>query len=394
MASKLQIMRSKKNVSPNENINSCTELDKIKEKGNKYKTFKSCVSVKFVILLLFATGISKEKKYNFIQCCMFVMFHVAWLISTIKAILCTQSTNDRQDLYSGIIVSDVLAIILWWNLYIRRLKIFELVLILRKTSARVTLTGVVVFFAVGFFLLFPFFFNFIFKIVHQNFFNETKRKHSCRNYWLRPDYPYLAGIVFTLDMMNMYINYGPYFMVALMYCFYSFMILQNFKNENILSQTPVRYMNLVIFQKQFEKEMSFPIFIVLGKIASEVFTTVSLMSSKTRSESMLSFQVSSLQMLVWFLLIVVIADMVNGGSSKIIENAILMRSKLRDAPVDYFSYKKMKKRCTLTAWNITVIDRKLFLTSLALLISYSVVISDVNDKYSSVNGTISDRISP
>lgn len=391
MASKLQIIRFKKNVSPNKNTNSSTELNEIKEKGNICKTIKSCVSVKFVTLLLFAAGISTEKKCHFVQCCMFVMFHVVWLVSTIKAASCTQSTNDRQDLYLGIIFSDVLVIILWWNLYIRRLKIFELVLILRKTSARVTLTGVVVFFSVCFFLLFPFFFNFIFKIVHQNFFNETKRKHSCRNYWLTPDYPYLSGIVFTLDMMNMYINYGVYFMVALMYCFYCFMILQNFKNENILSQTPEMHMDLVIFLKEFEKQMSFPIFIVLGKIASEVFTIVSLMSSKTKSESILRFQVSSLQMLVWFILIVVFADMVNGRCVKIIENAILMRSKLRDAPVDYFSYKKMKKRCTLTAWNITVIDRKLLLTSLALLISYSVLISDVKDKQS---GTVPDRIKP
>ncbi|KAG8193472.1 hypothetical protein JTE90_023724 [Oedothorax gibbosus] len=184
-------------------------------------------------------------------------------------------------------------------------------------------------------------------------------------------------------MMNLHMNYSLYFVVALMYCFLSFVSFNGLKGKDLVSRTPVkiRYSDSLHFQNELEKQMSFPIFLVISKITTEVFTTVSLMSSKTRSDSLDNFFVSSLQMMIWFVFIVVLADLVNARCLETIEDALNLDNSRR-IQFDYYKYKKMKKCCTLTAWGLTVIDRKLLLTSLALLITYSVAIFDIKEKQS------------
>ncbi|GIX80732.1 hypothetical protein CDAR_481171 [Caerostris darwini] len=132
--------------------------------------------------------------------------------------------------------------------------------------------------------------------------------------------------------------------------------------------------------RSFGGLMSFPVFLVSCEIAINAFSTVLLFSDRN-SASLREFSYSCPQTVLWFISMVSLADIVQSRSLRYVELVLSQaaHSEKFKMNLNYFDYKEIKRNCTLTAWNMWILNRNLLLTSFAALVTYGVIISEMKN---------------
>ncbi|KAF8767965.1 hypothetical protein HNY73_020834 [Argiope bruennichi] len=234
-------------------------------------------------------------------------------------------------------------------------------------------------------LLFPPFIWLVNKFVSGQFYNETKRYYSCRNYWLPTSLSHIGEIVVSVDFLHYYTTYITFFIVTFLFCLCSILILKNLqfaRKETFEAKLPSvdveKFQNFMRKLRSFRSVMSLPVFILFCQIALDAFLVVSLYASNA-SNSLGRYKYTTPQTTMWFLFIIYFADVIQAKSLQFVQ--VILRemetTNYLKRKLNYFDYKELKKCCSLTAWDMWIIDRKLLLKSFATLVTYGVIISEL-----------------
>ncbi|GFY40738.1 hypothetical protein TNIN_292871 [Trichonephila inaurata madagascariensis] len=128
--------------------------------------------------------------------------------------------------------------------------------------------------------------------------------------------------------------------------------------------------------KKLEYTMSFPIFLAFCKITLQAFSIVLLWKKGSNDNfTYLYTSISAMEMISLFVIIAFLADLFQRRFLMNINSLLCDESRFKLLEVDNVSYKRMLQD-KLTAWDMCAINRKLVLTFMASLATYSVLIMD------------------
>lgn len=307
------------------------------------------------------------------------------IINFVRVMLCAIVSGSTYDFLAVRAVLQFLIFVLWWNLFLNRSQLFNLAAVLSSSNVKKQLEMKIIFSVATCSLLLCPTITFIIRkwLPYEIYTAEA----SCKNFWISEDYKYFQVAV---EIVFYYVNYEPFFVTGLLYCTYCYLILKTSPNP----PTKVKHsqecldmwknsQRIVRIIKTFQSIMNFPILIVLCKISMDVFSVVLMFADSSQStySYQIMFVISTIQMAFWFVFIVVMADLVQVRSLELLDVVFFNKRKLKlfGLNLSYFDYKEFRKNCQLTAWNIFVINRTFLLTSIATLVTYSVILAQVKD---------------
>ncbi|GFR16957.1 hypothetical protein TNCT_718381 [Trichonephila clavata] len=129
--------------------------------------------------------------------------------------------------------------------------------------------------------------------------------------------------------------------------------------------------------KKLECTMSFPIFITFCRITLQAFSMVLLWKRNSNDIfRSLHISVTVIEMIFLFVVVSFLADLVQRRFLMNINILLCDESRFNLLAVDKVIYNRMLQDNKLTAWDMCVINRRLVLTFMASLTTYSILITD------------------
>lgn len=316
-----------------------------------------------------------------------IIFHVFVVLSAIRSFACIFYGADLQDYYVGILLSAIFAIILWWSLFFQSKHFFKLIehLSSRKFEGKFSSMKKILILSIIIFM-FPPTFIYIHVAILISHSHDVRQPNepSCRSYWLDRNNVYVRTFLIIHDMALSYTNYTVFFAAFLIFATCATLLLKQLtETEKKLSflnvSTAWRDLKYYTFAfKEMEKTMSFSLFLLISKIAVDIFNTVSrfTLPDERSSTAKYIFMVSIPQVTIWFVIIVTLGDSLQTKSLTVL-NAIYESLNRESSVVSfgYYDYKKIKNTLNLTAWKMFRINRNLLVSATTFVITYGVIIT-------------------
>lgn len=334
---------------------------------------------KIISNLLLAVGISR----NLSPLCWFfiTLFHVSNSFLIYTRVRCLKLTEMEASLCFKIVMLCVriLDTILWWQMFLRRKQLHKLTVTL--LSQKVNKCKLFVFIIVYFLTLtdaIPF-------IVNQITRRRGLVQNPCRNILKLIQDSAAHRIFFLFDELTpLYMNVGITFVTTSLYCTYCLIILQHIrtitetKSMKGFLKTWKNISQLFPLIKDFENVMALPLFLAICKIVLLNSSAILMIAGNSKYKPV-KFVVVCGQLALSFVVVVTMADMVQKRCMAVVESVFFNLRKLNEYGVhlNYFDYLEMEKNCTLTAWNILHLNRKLILTAVTASVTYGVIIAQV-----------------
>lgn len=357
------------------------------KKIKKQKTVlkhRNSIFKNLLLLSLFVNGIliHRSKYLRFI----FAMaYHIAWGLSLTKTMTCIITNKYLVDLYSGYLIVHIVAIILWWTLYSKRNLLYAFISRSSSKHPDFKITTKISMVVLSL-LLFPPFFLYI-DLTNRAVTEDSVGPRPCR-YFRTVSNDYTKTAFLVIEATRPYISYSIFFLAFLSFFLCGILTMKSLDRiiGNIYFEDPIVVWNrlkyTITMVKEMEGTMSVPVFLMLCKIAVDIFNGVSAICSGHRARySQFVFLLAVPQELVWFLLIIALGDSIQKKSLKIINISFSMikNSKTVHVGLSYLDYKNMKSATVLTAGNVFKVNRSLLLKALTSAISYAVIISQFKE---------------
>lgn len=302
-----------------------------------------------------------------------VLLNVASIISVYLFIACTASETFDFNFSVVLISTRTLELLLWWQILLRRKRIYELTFSL--TQEKATKLN----FRLGFFIVAYFLTTcnlVVFFIIHINNKSLDFEKDSCRFFGLMPHNVFQKMLIFIIDFLVLYPNCIVSFATTLLYCLCCLIIVHH--NRTITEDISMEEFRraweklqwLVALIKKFENVMSLPLLMAISKTALICSSGIFLVSGNNKQKPAL-FIVACMQYGLSFVIVVSLADLVQKRCLHSVDSIFFNVRKLKESGIalNYFDYLEMKQNCTLTAWNMLALNRKLLLTAFATSIT-------------------------
>ena len=362
-------------------------LIKTHKKMKKHKATskrRNSIFVNLLLISLFVNGILVHPN----RCIRFIFavaYHIAWGLSLTKTMTCIITNKYLVDLYSGYLIVHIVAIILWWTLYSKRNLMYAFVLRLSSKHRDFKITTKM-FIVVVTLILFPPFFLYV-DLTNRTITEDNVGPRPCR-YFKTISNDYSKSAFLIIEITRPYISYSIFFLSFLSFFLCGILTTKclNHITERIFFEDTVFVWNrlkyTITIVKEMENIVSLPVFLMLCKIAVDLFNGVSAICSGHRAKySQVVFLLAVPQELVWFLFIVALGDFIQKQSLKIINASFdhLKNSKTMHVDLSYLDYKNMKSATVLTAGKVFSVNRTLLLKALTSAISYAVIISQFKD---------------
>lgn len=358
------------------------ELKKWKQKRTSKR--RNSVFINLLLISLFVNGILLHRN-KYLRFIFGMTYHVAWGLSLTKTMTCIITNTYLVDLYSGYLVVHIVAITLWWTLYLKRNLTYACISRLSWKYGDFKI-ATKIFIVVLALILFPPFFLYA-DLTNRAVTEDSIGPRPCR-YFKSVSNDYTKSAFLIIEATRPYISYSIFFAAFLSFFLSGLLTIKclNHIAERIYLEDSVFVWNklkyTIIIVKEMENIVSLPVFLVLCKIAVDIFNGVSAICSGHRAKySQFVFLMAVPQELIWLLLIVVLGDSIQKQSLKIINSSFshLRYSKTVHVCLSYIDYKNMKSATVLTAGNVFKINRSLLLKALTSAISYGVIISQYKD---------------
>lgn len=271
--------------------------------------------------------------------------------------------------------------LLWWCLYLRRNDIYKFFKYLaagkrnRKKDIRIVLCVVV-----SAMLVYPSFISEI-RDLTETIIHESPV--TCEKFNMPSHNLPLRLVNFVINNVSAYTSYCMFFVVTLLYCLGCVLIVDRWKTTKKTKPRDLwpRCEEQVSFVKDLESFMSLPIFGVICKIGIDVFTLVLMLTSSRGNRGyFISFILTSVQQSTMVICIVFSADYLLRKCRENVARAVRFKTfqKRSDRELEYMT---LLKNCELSGWKIFRIRKSFLMTSVTILMSYSLILEELNQKY-------------
>lgn len=314
------------------------------------------------------------------------IFHVLVILSATRSFACIFYGADLQDYYVGILLSAIFTIILWWSLFFQSKRFCKLIehLSSRKFEGKFSSMKIILILSI-IFIFTPTLICIDVAIMISNSDSLRQSNYtSCRSYWLDRNNVYVRIFLITHDIALSYVKYTVFFAAFLIFATCGTLLLKRLRETEmklpfVNISTAWRELNYYTFAfKEMEKTMSFPLFLLISKIAVNIFNAVSrfVTLDERSSTAKYSFMVSIPQVITWFVIIVILGDSLHTKSLIILD--AIYESLNREGSVvsfGYYDYKKFKNTMILTVWKMFRINRNLLVSATTFVVTYGVIIT-------------------
>lgn len=343
----------------------------------------NCNSIwrKIFVISLNLNGITVRSK-NPYKWILVVIFHVALTASYIQTFACIFTENTVKDYYIGLFITEILTTILWWTLFLRKKHLDNLIrhFSSRKPKASESLTKSIIL-TVGTIFMFPPAIILLSNIENVTYFSPTlTHRRNCRSFWLLTTNVYSQIFVSVQKGIVTYMQYSMFFACFITFSICCLLILKRLSDtEKLLpfvdprtAWKEIRF--YVCAVNELDRTMSFPVFLLLFKIATDVFNFLSRVAGVERAANAKKELFISTPLLgIWFLIIVVLGDLIQNKCLIILNDSYECLNQARY--LGYYDYKKMKLSLNLTIWKMLKINRNLLLTAFTFVVTYGVIIT-------------------
>lgn len=310
----------------------------------------------------------------------YVVFH-----SIVNLTICISFMTTLNYFIFWTTVLDVLNIVQWWCLFLKRKRIHRLSIFLNSVSTHkkqyysnmciISLISCIIFFPVVMYILYT---------VKITFSNVILSECSI---WviIGPDFKTI--ITFALNMLKYYGGAAEIHIITFLYSYFCNLILRSQLklSKGVVEKNPLQAwkqcQKLVHVIGKLENVMSSLLFITIVKISIFMFTFIKILSER-REVSIATFGLyfNALTFVGWFLFISFSADALQKTCHSNLCLVFMYKDLLQGKGVyiNYFTYTKMMEQSSLTGWKIFTIDRNLLLTYFASLVTYGVIIYQIN----------------
>lgn len=339
------------------------------------------VFVKVLLITMFLNGILIHPN-KFLLYFLAIVYHIAWGLSVTKSVTCLITNNHLIDLYSANLIALILAIILWWILFIRRNKIYKFILRLsvKQIDSTLKVQILIIFFTA---ILFPSVFLYI-DMIHRAIVDDEGNlgPRPCRYFMMSKNTDEKIFFL-SIDIIRPYISYSIFFLTFQEFFICGFLTWRyveqtesRINSEDISRVLPV-LKSTVMTVKELEDAMSLPVIFLLCKIAVDTFNGVSALCSGEKAEyARFTFLLTGPEESAWLLLIAVLGDSIQKQCLNVMNVSFArLRSSSSGIGLNYLDYKNMKGSTVLTAGSVFRINRGLLLKALTSAITYAVIIS-------------------
>ena len=349
--------------------------------------FISCHSSIYTKVILFSlnvNGISMHSS-NILKCIAGTIFHVFVIFSVIKSLACILYGKDVIDYYVGMLISTIFTIILWWTLFFQKKHFFELTqhLTFRKLQEEFSPVKTILVVLVVILIFPPTIMCFdIARTISRNVPRRSNHT-SCRSYWLNTNNAYVRVLLTVHESVLSYTNYIVFFTSFLMFSICGILLLKQLTETEkkipfINASAAWRELNYYTLAfKKMERNMSFPLFLLISKIVVDIFNAVSRFTAHERAASTKRlFMISTPQITIWFVTIVILGDLLQTKGltvSDAIYESLNRQGGVKN--LGYYEYKKIKSTMNLTVWKLFKINRNLLLSTIAFITTYGVIIT-------------------
>lgn len=313
------------------------------------------------------------------SCFFAVLFNVASIISMYLLIICTPREHFDFNFSVVSISTRTVELLLWWQMLLRRKRIFELTFSLTQEKST-KLNFRLGFFMVAYFLTTCNLAVFFIRQIDKTYFV----KDSCRFFGLKPHNVFQKILIFIIDFLSLYPNCIVSFATTMLYCICCVIILHH--NRTITEDISMKEFRrawkklqwLVPLIKKLENVMALPLFLAICKAALKCSSGIFLVSRNNKQKPV-GFIMACMQYGLSFVFVVSLADLVQKRCMHSVDSIFFSVRKLKESGIalNYFDYLEMKQSCTLTAWNMLALNRKLLLTAFATSITYSLIITQI-----------------
>lgn len=352
----------------------------------EFMNYRSSIYSKIILFALNMNGITICKN-NIFKRVAGTIFHVLVILSATRSFACIFYGADLQDYYVGILLSVIFTIILWWSLFFQSKRFCKLIehLSSRKFEGKFSSMKTILVLPIIIFMFPPTLICIDVAIMISNNDGVPQPNYtSCRSYWLDRNNVYVRIFLITHDMVLSYVNYTVFFAAFLIFATCGTLLLKRLRETEtrlpfVNISTTWRELNYYTFAfKEMEKTMSFSLFLLISKIAVDIFNAVSrfVTFDERSSTAKYSFMVSIPQVTTWFVIIVILGDSLHSKSLIILD--AIYESLNREGSVvrfGYYDYKKIKNTMILTVWKMFRINRNLLVSATTFVVTYGVIIT-------------------
>lgn len=341
---------------------------------------------KIILFALNMCGITIYKN-SFFKRIVGIIFHVFVILNATRSLTCIFYGADLQDYYVGVLLSTIFTIILWWSLCFQSKRFCKLIKYLscRKFETKLSSMKTILMLAIIIFMFPPIFICINITVMISNI-NSVRPSNttSCRSYWLDRNNIYVRIFLITYDIALSYIRYTVFFAAFLIFATCGTLLLKRLKTTEKkipFANVSIAWRELGYYTfafREMEKTMSFSLFLLISKIVVDIFNAVSrfVTPDERSSTAKYSFMVSVPEVTMWFVIIVILGDLLQ-TKSLIILDAIYESLNREGSVVNfgYYDYKKIKNTMTLTVWKMFRINRNLLVSATTFIVTYGVIIT-------------------
>lgn len=353
----------------------------------EFINYSSSIYSKLILFSLNISGIIVCKN-NIFKWIAGTIFHVFVVLNVSRSFACIFYGADLQDYYMCILLSAIFAIILWWSLFFQSKRFCKLIehLSSRKSEGNFSLIKTIFILSMIIIFIFPPTLIAIYVAIMTSNSTIVRQSNStsCRSYWLDRNNIYVGIFLIIHDIALLYINYTVFFAAFLIFTTFGTLLLKRLTETEkklpfVNVSTTFRELNYYTFAfKEIEKSMSFSLFLLISKIAVDIFNAVSRFATLNERSSTAKylFMVSVPQVTTWFVIIVFLGDSLQTKSLNILDAIYESLNRERSA-VNFgcYEYKKIKNTMHLTVWKMFRISRNLLFSATTFVITYGVIIT-------------------
>lgn len=339
---------------------------------------------KITIFLLAVIGLPLNTN-KCVQYLLALFFNCVVFHSIVKLNMCIFSMPSLDYAIFWTIVLDVLNIIQWWCLFLKRKRIHRLSIFLSNASTlkKQYYSNMCIMSLICCIILFPFvmYISYSVKIM----FSKVIPYSKC-SLWVILGPNFNTIFTFTLNMLKYYDGSAEIHIISFLYDYFCYLILryQLKLTKVIVEKDPLQAwkqcQKIVHVIGKLEKVMSSLVFITIVKISIFMFTYIKVVSERKEvGIGMFGLYFHAFTIVGWFLGISFSADALQKTCHSNLCLVFMYRDLLKGKGlnINYFTYTKMVEQSSLTGWKIFSINRNLLLTYFASLVTYGVIIYQI-----------------
>ncbi|GBL93244.1 hypothetical protein AVEN_42682-1 [Araneus ventricosus] len=346
-----------------------------------------------MILLLCGITLSNSKESIMVSRGLGLVFHVVCFSVLVQISCCFY--RFRSSFAALTVITNALTLFTWWALYTKRMQYTKVIHRLKRCGLS-KCSWALIFARFSFVVLLTMiFFPSAASTVMLNYSTNTDRR--CNECWFKIPSVYGKNVYnFFLQVFREFINWGFTYTIA---SFYSSTCLEingivcklirDMKSEDlhIVQQRKKRYRRAVLIMADFESSMSFTIFLVFCNCFNEFFRGLTQILHNPQGNERIRISVIAFAYFIGsgitFITAVFTADNLQHNFG-LLRNLMLetsdptsTSSNLSDLLQHDLTLLEDKDNVHLTAWDMFEVRKGLIITTLASLISYSVILGQL-----------------